>query len=132
MGQLFEMPKDGQFVAVWEYNGALWSYTLRWSEDQLQIYHSSRDLWENICKSYLMFKYTFYRLSSCVNISVGAKVVVEEEQKYTFNINTELDIDWKKIGEDCTIDNQVLLITNQKDTYIRRTFVISVRLLFNH
>ena len=28
-----EQPLEGQFIAIWEYKGNLWSYTLRYGED---------------------------------------------------------------------------------------------------
>lgn len=33
-----EMPKSGQFVAVWEYGGSIWSDTFCWEDDKLLCY----------------------------------------------------------------------------------------------
>lgn len=33
-----DMPKSGQFVQVWEYEGKVWSTTLRWVEGVLFSY----------------------------------------------------------------------------------------------
>lgn len=36
-----EMPKSGQFVAVWEHNGNIWSGTYYWDDDgELFEWHS--------------------------------------------------------------------------------------------
>lgn len=45
MKQVDEMPKQGQFVAVWEYNGKMWSETYKWENEILYIYSSSKDGW---------------------------------------------------------------------------------------
>lgn len=39
-----EMPTTGQFVAVWEYGGNIWSNTFCWDEWKLLCYVS--DEWE--------------------------------------------------------------------------------------
>lgn len=39
-----EMPTSGQFVAVWEYGGAVWSDTFCWEDNKLLCYVS--DGWE--------------------------------------------------------------------------------------
>ena len=33
-----EIPKSGQFVAVWEYGGTVWSDTYCWDEWKLLVY----------------------------------------------------------------------------------------------
>jgi len=33
-----KMPESGQFVAVWEYAGEMWSYTMRVQDGELQVY----------------------------------------------------------------------------------------------
>jgi hypothetical protein len=33
-----KMPKDGQFIAVWKYQGKVWSEVLRYHEGELQKY----------------------------------------------------------------------------------------------
>ena len=44
-----EMPKSGQFVAVWEYDGTLYSDSYEWEEDYLVEYNEDQDLWLSIC-----------------------------------------------------------------------------------
>lgn len=34
------MPESGQFIAVWKYKNKLYSYPLRWKNDELQRYIS--------------------------------------------------------------------------------------------
>lgn len=41
MKQVNEMPTEGQFVAMWEYNNKIWSDTFRWVDGSLKI--SSKD-----------------------------------------------------------------------------------------
>ena len=43
-----EMPKEGQFVAVWGYNDKLWSDTHRWnSNGRLERFHGGEDWHES-------------------------------------------------------------------------------------
>lgn len=40
------MPTSGQFVAMWEYNGAIWSSTMRYDDDgELKEYSIDGDGW---------------------------------------------------------------------------------------
>lgn len=34
------MPTEGQFVAVWEYNGEVWSDAFKWFDNDLFMYHA--------------------------------------------------------------------------------------------
>lgn len=44
-----EMPKEGQFVAVWTYEGVPWSTDLKWSApDYLVEYDHASDSWEDV------------------------------------------------------------------------------------
>ena len=36
-----KMPKEGQFVAVWKYNGVTWSDTYRWVDGELRCWFIS-------------------------------------------------------------------------------------------
>ena len=46
MKKVKEMPTSGQFVAVWEYDGNLWSNTMEWKEDGcLYHYEETGDKW---------------------------------------------------------------------------------------
>jgi len=38
-----DMPKDGQFVAVWEYQKNVWSGIYRWTDGELYEYSNSDD-----------------------------------------------------------------------------------------
>lgn len=38
MKHVNEMPKSGQFVVVWVYNGKLWSETWRWNDGVVEIF----------------------------------------------------------------------------------------------
>lgn len=38
MMQVDEMPSSGQFVAVWEHDGELWSDVLKWRDGELFSY----------------------------------------------------------------------------------------------
>ena len=43
MKQVKEMPHDGQFVAIWEYNGKLWSSVHKWEDGVLLAYSAGCD-----------------------------------------------------------------------------------------
>lgn len=47
MKQVDEMPKEGQFIAVWEFGGRLWSDTIMIDEDtgSFLVYNSGLDAW---------------------------------------------------------------------------------------
>jgi hypothetical protein len=55
MQQLNEMPKEGQFVVVWEYHSKIWCDTLKWVDGELNRYvcelnefiPEDQDPWEN-------------------------------------------------------------------------------------
>lgn len=61
MKQVTTMPQEGQFVAVWDYNGKAWSKVLRWAivhdngtgevRRTLELYDGYKDYWYEI-KSY--------------------------------------------------------------------------------
>jgi len=44
MKQVKTMPKKGQFIIVWEYNGQLWSSTFCW-QNTLKEYSVESDRW---------------------------------------------------------------------------------------
>ena len=48
MKQVSEMPTSGQFVAVWEWNGAPWSAAYKWESGCLKIYSTFDDEWEKV------------------------------------------------------------------------------------
>jgi hypothetical protein len=39
------MPETGQFVAVWEHNGNVWSGTYKWKDSELLRYSVYQDRW---------------------------------------------------------------------------------------
>lgn len=39
------LPCEGQFIAVWEHDGKIWSATLRWIKGQLHMHDIERDEW---------------------------------------------------------------------------------------
>jgi hypothetical protein len=39
------MPKSGQFVVVWEYNGKIWAETTKVSKGKVKIYDVRKDKW---------------------------------------------------------------------------------------
>lgn len=43
---LTEMPKSGQFVAIWDYNGLPWASVYRWKGNTLLCYDEDSDGWE--------------------------------------------------------------------------------------
>lgn len=47
MKQVDEMPKEGQFVAVWEFGGSLWSDTVMIGEhpESILVYNTDADQW---------------------------------------------------------------------------------------
>ena len=45
----YEMPSQGQFVAVWFIGDVLYSATLRWECGQLKAYNYSEDSWDCEC-----------------------------------------------------------------------------------
>ena len=45
----YEMPSQGQFVAVWFVRDAPYSATLRWEYGQLKAYNHSDDSWDCEC-----------------------------------------------------------------------------------
>ena len=45
----YEMPLQGQFVAVWFIGDAPYSATLRWECGQLKAYNYSEDSWDCEC-----------------------------------------------------------------------------------
>ena len=40
-----DVPKEGQFVAIWEHKGQVWSVSLRLCGGVLQEYRRERDYW---------------------------------------------------------------------------------------
>lgn len=48
MKQVSEMPTSGQFVAVWKWNGAVWSSAYKWESSYLNVYSIFDDEWEQI------------------------------------------------------------------------------------
>ena len=46
MRELSEMPEEGQFVAVWEYNGKIWSDTYYWEDDKLLCFSNESEEFE--------------------------------------------------------------------------------------
>ena len=47
MKQVDEMPKEGQFVAVWEYNGMVWSDVIRHTcNGLLECCNADGDEWD--------------------------------------------------------------------------------------
>ena len=47
MREVFETPKDKQFVVIWSYNNLLWSGTFRYEDDLLERYSADADKWES-------------------------------------------------------------------------------------
>ena len=47
MKEVKEMPKDQQFVAMWEYNGKIWSDTVCWSYEEEDFL-----VWSNVDEFY--------------------------------------------------------------------------------
>ena len=45
----YEMPSEGQFVAVWFIGDSPYSATLRWEHGQLKVYNYSGDCWDCEC-----------------------------------------------------------------------------------
>ncbi|AFQ97164.1 putative phage protein [Aeromonas phage Aes508] len=45
MKRVNEMPKNGQFVVVWVYDGKLWSETWRWNDGVVEIHDIAFDEW---------------------------------------------------------------------------------------
>lgn len=45
----YEMPSEGQFVAVWFVGDAPYSATLKWEYGQLKAYNCSDDSWDCEC-----------------------------------------------------------------------------------
>lgn len=43
MKMIKEMPKEGQFIVIWEYNNKLWSETYEWENNELYHYDSIED-----------------------------------------------------------------------------------------
>lgn len=43
MNEVSEMPKEGQFVAVWIYRGKIWSDTFRWKLGNLYYFENDHD-----------------------------------------------------------------------------------------
>lgn len=39
------MPKSGQFIGVWCYNGVIWSDTFKWENGVLKEYNDHEDDW---------------------------------------------------------------------------------------
>lgn len=39
-------PTSGEFIAIWEYGGSIWSDTFRWEGEELEIYDCSQDEWD--------------------------------------------------------------------------------------
>ena len=64
MQELTEMPLSGQFISVHEYDGAIWSTTLRWGEDgDLETYIDGKD--EFMDMEYTQndeLRYTYFKL----------------------------------------------------------------------
>ncbi len=48
MKQIDTMPTDGQFVAVYKANDAIWSNTLLWSEGKISYYNEQEDEFEGV------------------------------------------------------------------------------------
>lgn len=48
MKQVNEMPTTGQFVAVWEYNGQIWSGIYDWQDDYFHEYDNHDDDWARL------------------------------------------------------------------------------------
>lgn len=40
------MPKEGQFIAVWEYDGNFWSGNYKWVDGELCHLGNDTDIWE--------------------------------------------------------------------------------------
>ena len=38
MKEVQDLPEEGQFVVVWEYNNKIWSGTFKWKNENLFIY----------------------------------------------------------------------------------------------
>lgn len=49
MKVLDEMPKKGQFVAVWFVGGVPFSATLKWVDGQMKSYNHTNDHWDCEC-----------------------------------------------------------------------------------
>lgn len=47
-----KMPKQGQFVAIWEYNGVLWSGVYKYIEDVIYRYNPYADEFEQLGYSF--------------------------------------------------------------------------------
>lgn len=43
MKQVKKIPQEGQFVAIWEYKGKLWSSTYKWQDGVLLAYSAGCD-----------------------------------------------------------------------------------------
>lgn len=46
MKQVNEQPKEGQYIATWEYNGAAFCDTYKWAGKRLKVYNSDSNTWE--------------------------------------------------------------------------------------
>ena len=57
MNEVSEMPKEGQFVAVWIYRGKIWSDTFRWKSGKLFKFENDQDeffpVWTSEMKPWL-------------------------------------------------------------------------------
>lgn len=43
MNEVSEMPKEGQFVAVWIYRGKIWSDIFKWKDGKLYYFDNEHD-----------------------------------------------------------------------------------------
>jgi len=57
-----DIPKEGQFIVIWEYNLDLWSDTVKYVDGELKIYSAETDefedsyrIWEAECIKYVYF-----------------------------------------------------------------------------
>ncbi len=53
-------PTEGQFIAVWEYKGTLWSETLKWVNNEVLVYNSVSNAWSTADLEADEIRYTYY------------------------------------------------------------------------
>ena len=55
-------PESGQFIKIWEYQGEVWSETVRWKGPTREIYDSNSDEWVHYsCGNYTNIKYVILK-----------------------------------------------------------------------
>ena len=78
------MPKTGQFIAVWEYNGVLWSETIKYKNlGSLYYYNTYEDKWR---------KYVYPGVHACI-----ITYIIKEEDR-------QLEIRYCNDTEDVVIE----------------------------